>query len=115
MKLKLTILFILSLVLFNCRGKQGPVGPMGPPGEDSVRIIYYGTAESDEHEVYIPELDVEEMPSLDIYYLLDGAWSELYLDYDDNGTAVFPFALIEDELVILYNLDGLDFQIVLVF
>lgn len=114
MKKKMVLLFIFSLILFSCSGKQGPVGPMGPPGEGTVRLIYIGTAASDVYEVVIPELHVNEMPSINIYYLLDGAWSELYVDYDANGTAVFPYALIEEQLVTLYNLNGLDFQIVLI-
>ena len=115
MKSTISLLFILSLIMLSCRGQQGPVGPMGPAGEDSIRIIYYGTAASDEYEVNIPELHVNDMPSINCYYLLDGAWSELYLDYEYNGDIVFPFALIEEQLVILYNLNGLDYQIVLVF
>ena len=117
MKSTISFLFILLLIILSCRGQQGPVGPMGPAGESGggTRIIYNGTAASDEHEVIIPELHVDDMPSINCYYLLDGAWSELYIDYEDNGTAVFPFALIEEQLVIMYNLNGLDYQIVLVF
>ena len=110
MKKKMVLLFILSLILFSCRGKQGPMGPMGP----GLRIIYVGTATTDEYEVVIPELHIDDMPAISIYYLLDGAWSELYVDYDDAGTAVFPYALIEEQLVTLFNLAGLDFQIVLI-
>lgn len=104
----ITLFVLLSLLLLmGCTGKQGPTGPGN-------RIVYEGVATTDEYVVNIPELHIDDFPSVDCYYLLDGAWSELYLEYDAGEDTLYPFALIEEQKVILYWLSGLEYKIVLV-
>ena len=110
MKFVFSYLLILGLLMLNCEGKQGPQGPPGP----GTRIIYSGTASSDEFVVNIPELHLNDFPSINCYYFFNGSWSELYLDYERNNDIVFPFALIEEQRVILFRLDGLQYKIVIV-
>jgi len=107
MNYRYTCIIIIMLLLIGCQGKQGPTGP-------GSRIVYEGTATTDEYTVNIPELHIDDFPSVDCYYLLDGAWSELYLEYDDDSETVYPFALIEEQKVILFWLAGLEYKIVLV-
>ena len=102
---------VFCLLMFHCQGKQGPVGP---PGTGTTRIIYTGEATSDEFTVVIPELHLDDFPSINCYYFFDGSWSELYLDYYIDTETIYPYALIEEQQVILYNLNGLQYQIVLI-
>ena len=113
--MKLSFLFItsLALLMLNCEGKRGPTGPQGPPGP-STRYVYSGTASSDEHVVNIPELQLEDFPSINCYYYLEGSWSELYLDYSSDSESIYPYALIEEQKITLYLLNGLEYKIVLV-
>ena len=113
MKFSYLFLFILGFVILSCEGKQGPIGPQGPPGIGT-RIVYSGTAGSDEVVVDIPELHINDFPSINCYYFLDGSWSELYLDYEDNNESILPYALIEEQKVILLKLSGLDYKIVII-
>jgi hypothetical protein len=106
-------LLILGLLILGCEGKQGPMGPQGPPGSGT-RIIYNGTASSDEFVVNIPELHLDDFPSINCYYFFDGSWSELYVGYDKNDELMLPYALIEEQKIILFYLNGLQYKIVLV-
>ncbi len=108
----LVVLFLVSL-LISCEGKRGPTGPEGPPGE-STRYVYSGTCTSDEHVVNIPELHLADFPSINCYYYLDGFWSELYLGYESDSEAIYPYALIEEQKITLYFLNGLEYKIILV-
>ena len=113
--MKLNYLFITGLILLilNCEGKRGPTGPQGPPGP-STRFVYSGTASSDEHVVNIPELHLVDFPSINCYYYLEGSWSELYVSYEDDSEAIYPYALIEEQKITVYLLNGLEYKIVLV-
>jgi hypothetical protein len=113
MKFSYLYFLILGLLLLNCEGKQGPTGPQGPPGPKT-RIIHNGTASSDEFVVNIPELHLDDFPSINCYYFLDGSWSELYLGYVRNNENTWPYALIEEQKIVLFLLDGLQYKIVLV-
>ena len=113
MKMKFSYLLVLGLFLLGCEGKQGPMGPQGPPGP-LTKIVYYGTAISDEFVVPIPELHIDDFPSINCYYFFDGSWSELYLDYEKNNEIKYPYALIEEQRVLLFSLDGMQYRIVLV-
>ena len=110
MKFVFSYLLILGLLMFNCEGKQGPQGPPGPGS----RIVYNGTASTDEYVVNIPELHLNDFPSINCYYFLEGSWSELYVSYESNSDVVFPFALIEEQRVILFLLESLQYKIVIV-
>ena len=104
----------ICLLLLYCEGKQGSRGPAGPPGPGTTRIIYTGSATSDSFVVNIQELQLNDFPSINCYYFLDGAWSELYLDYTTNSGTIYPYALIEEQQITLYMLDGLQYRIVLI-
>ncbi len=104
----LLLFFMLSML--GCEGKQGPAGPPG----SGTKIVYSGTALTDEYTVEIGELYLDDFPSINCYYLYDGSWSELYLDYVREDENVFPYALIEEQKVILYGLKDLQYKIVLV-
>jgi len=80
----------------------------------STRYVYSGTATTDEHVVNISELQLDDFPSINCYYYLEGSWSELYLNYEVDSEAIYPYALIEEQKVTLFLLNGLEYKIVLV-
>jgi hypothetical protein len=116
MRFKYAYLLVLGFFLLSCKGKQGPTGPPGPPGPPGplTKIVYYGTASTDEFMVPIPELHLDNFPSINCYYFYEGSWSELYLDYERNSEIRYPYALIEEQKVILFYLDGMQYRIVLI-
>ena len=71
---------------------------MGPPGEDGVgtRVVYESQfpIPSDEYIVNIPDITVNDMPSISVYVRLSGniLWFELpqyFEDLPDFGMACF--------------------------
>ena len=111
MRISLAISAMAIVLLAGC---EGPRGPAGPEGTGS-RVVYHGTAASDEQVVNIPEVRTDDLPLIECYYYFDNSWSAMYIDYpDDQGNSVFPYALIDEQKVVLYGINGMDYQIVIV-
>lgn len=118
MKLKLILLLEAAFLLVACTGPTGPRGEKGDPGPGS-RIVYQSTdgIPSNYWEVDIPEIDLDDMPNVSVYVSLeppdDDFWFEvnLVLDYPVEDSWGY---LLEDGKIILLNLYGFIYKIVIV-
>jgi|WetSurMetagenome_2_1015567.scaffolds.fasta_scaffold109734_2 hypothetical protein len=93
MKTKILMAMLCSLILVSCTGKRGPMGPAGPGS----RTVYTSTGVIPTDNLYtveIPEITINDMPSVSTYIRLTGnsLWYELPCYFEnspDFGQACF--------------------------
>jgi len=110
------IFLLVTLFVFGCKGKTGPMGPAGTPGPGT-RIVYQSTTPipSDFYTVTIPEIDVDDMPLVSVYVRLEGniLWYELPMYFEgmpDFGQICF----FTDGMVTFLECEDWFYQIVIV-
>ena len=113
---RIMMIVSLMILLLGCEGKQGPVGPEGPAGPGS-RVVYQSTTKIvlDPHTVSVPEITINDMPSVTVYLSIDGTslWFEIPLyfeNYPNWGMACF----LEEGLVTFSQCQECFYKIVVV-
>ena len=87
MRRVLTFALLISVMalLVACEGDRGPMGPPGPQGAQGdpgpgTRLVYQSTTPipTEDYTVAIPEITLDDMPSISVFVSFDGTGAEWY-------------------------------------
>lgn len=114
----LAALALLVLGLAGCEGKTGPAGPKGDKGDpgESMRIVYTGTvpAEDPDYPVAVEELVFDDFPLVTVFVQISpNEWDELPFYWDQISDQPL-WASLGEQVVTLYNCNGLDYIILVI-